>query len=253
MTVPRGDDVPTALAAMAAAVQAGDFAQAEALGAAASFPLALPKHTLRLGAALSEGAQATVYHAQYTHPSTISAAHTAAGSGWGEAMPVAVKRPRIRETADLERFRREVGLLAQLQHPGLVRLLGARMLPPGEAGQRALRGGALREGWLAGVHCWSASQHATLYCLIVDWLAGKLRGQTALHWASGGQHLQDTHCLFRPRRLLLCAGAGGHQRCRGAAQLGLAARLGWRALAGRAAGGSGGAHACARRGAQVRC
>lgn len=193
MTVPRGDDVPTALAAMAAAVQAGDFAQAEALGAAAFFPLALPKHTLRLGAALSEGAQATVYHAQYTPPSTSSAAHTVAGSGGGEAMPVAVKRPRIRETADLERFRREVGLLAQLQHPGLVRLLGARMLPPGEAGQSALRGGAGREGWLAGVHCWSASQHATLYCLIVDWLAGKLRGQTTLHWASGDQHLQGTH------------------------------------------------------------
>lgn len=121
MTVPQpqSSDIPGTLVAMAAAVQAGDFAAAETIGAAAALPLSIPKASLQQGAQLSEGAQATVYAARYTP------------AGASSPVDVAVKRPRIRESADLERFRAEVGLLATLRHPGLVTLLGARMLPPG--------------------------------------------------------------------------------------------------------------------------
>lgn len=125
--LPRGGDVPAAVRAMADAVKRGEFWEAERIGSEASFPLAIPKHALRLGVPISEGAQAAVLAA------TLLPEH-AGGAAGGAPRPVAVKRPRIRESADLERFREEVSLLAALQHPGLVGLVGARLLPPGEAG-----------------------------------------------------------------------------------------------------------------------
>lgn len=137
-------DVPAAVAAMAAAVKAGDFAAADRLGREASCPLSIPKHALRLSAPISEGAQATVLAALYVPPAEDG------GAGTGPPVPVAVKRPRIRESADLERFREEVALLAQLQHPGLVRLIGARLLPPGERFWDSLTPvGAVRAGQAA--------------------------------------------------------------------------------------------------------
>jgi serine/threonine protein phosphatase PrpC len=113
-------DVATALVQMSAAVQAGDFAEAAAIGARAPVPLSIPKAALRLGRVLSEGAQAAVYEAELTSGSAPGCAPLA----------VAVKRARIRTAQDLVRFRREVALLAELRHPHVVRLLGARLLPP---------------------------------------------------------------------------------------------------------------------------
>ncbi|PRW58969.1 kinase and PP2C-like domain-containing [Chlorella sorokiniana] len=119
---------------MAAAVQCGDFAAAEAAGAAAPANLALPRGCLSGLQPISEGAQASVYAAQLA-PARLVATTEGSSSGLKAAeaqgsLAVAVKKPRIRETADLERFRREVALLAQLRHPHIVRLLGARLLPP---------------------------------------------------------------------------------------------------------------------------
>ncbi|KAI3439126.1 hypothetical protein D9Q98_001534 [Chlorella vulgaris] len=125
-------DVGAAIAAMATAVQCGDFAGAEALGAAAPLHLALPKHAVLNLQPLSLGAQAAVFTADLAPDCAhllpglaLPASHTGGG------LTVAVKRAHIRDSADLHRFRREAALLAQLQHPHLVRLLGARLLPPG--------------------------------------------------------------------------------------------------------------------------
>lgn len=93
----KGDDVAPAIAAMAAAVKCGDFQGAEALGAAASYPLAIPKHALQPGRTLFNGPAATVYEALYTLP------------GGGAPVPVAVKRVKVRQDEDLPRFRNEVG------------------------------------------------------------------------------------------------------------------------------------------------
>ena len=136
---------------MAAAVQRGDFAGAEARGAAAPFPLALPRSRLRRGEAIAEGAQAAVYRGELLEqggcacaggsgalqPALAAAAEGGGGGGGGGPSPtwrpVAIKRPAIREPQDLQRFRREVALLARLRHPRVVGLVGARLLPPGEA------------------------------------------------------------------------------------------------------------------------
>ncbi|GAB4815737.1 hypothetical protein N2152v2_002783 [Parachlorella kessleri] len=177
----RGSDVPAAIAAMAAAVQRGDFLVADELGRQASYPLSLPKAALRFLRPLSEGAQATVYEGSLlldalpaeVQGSMCSSRSSTPGSSQqgmhhplgaqsmrdepsGHSVAVAVKKPRIRESADLDRFRAEVGLLARLQHPGLVRLVGARLLPPEysvvlglEATNAAeeLHGAGWRPGW----------------------------------------------------------------------------------------------------------
>lgn len=140
-TAPSQHSVAACIDAMAAAVQRGDFAGAEATGTGAAVNLALPRSALQALMPLSEGAQASVYRAQLCPARLVSTASeaqsllgsSASSSGEGDGcLAVAVKRPRIRESADLERFRREVALLAQLQgHPHIVHLLGARMLPPG--------------------------------------------------------------------------------------------------------------------------
>lgn len=44
---------------------------------------------------------------------------------------MAVKRCKIGRAADLQSFRQEVALLAQLDHPGIVRLLAVKAVPPG--------------------------------------------------------------------------------------------------------------------------
>ena len=45
---------------------------------------------------------------------------------------VAVKRCKIGKAADLLSFQQEVTLLSQMRHPGIVSLLAAKALPPGE-------------------------------------------------------------------------------------------------------------------------
>lgn len=113
---PKSDtelSVDETIVAMAAAVQAGDFSLAESLGLVAPIPLSIPKDSLQMGRIIYEGAQASVYEATW------------------QGVPVAVKRARIREPDDLHRFRREVSILAALRNePSIVKILGARLLPP---------------------------------------------------------------------------------------------------------------------------
>lgn len=47
-----------------------------------------------------------------------------------EGVNVAVKFPKIASSADLERFRAEVIMLARVAHPNIVQLVGARCIPP---------------------------------------------------------------------------------------------------------------------------
>eukprot|EP00887_Chlorella_sp_A99_P004465 scaffold30.g4465.t1 len=117
---PNHAGVAECIDSMAAAVQAGAFAQAERLGREAPVNLAIPKAAIRLGAPIAETAQASVSRGEL------------APADGGMPRPVAVKRPRIRETLDLERCRREVALLAELRHPNIVGLVGARLIPPAD-------------------------------------------------------------------------------------------------------------------------
>lgn len=130
------------IADMAAAVQRGDFAAAEAAGGSAALPLSLPRGCLSGLAPIFEGAQASVYSAQLRPASLLAVGApnvSSSGGGGTDSLAVAVKKPRIRETADLERFRREVALLGRLRHAHIVCLLGARLLPPGARGRGAAR------------------------------------------------------------------------------------------------------------------
>lgn len=93
-------DVGAAIAAMATAVQCGDFAGAEALGAAAPLHLALPKHAVLNLQPLSLGAQAAVFTADLAPDCAhllpglaLPASHTGGG------LTVAVKRAHIRDSA----------------------------------------------------------------------------------------------------------------------------------------------------------
>jgi hypothetical protein len=80
------------IASMAEAVQKGNFAEAEAEGNKAPFPLAIAKSALRHVRSISEGAQAVVVEALLDD-----------AQGTGNGIPVAVKRAMIRERLDLER------------------------------------------------------------------------------------------------------------------------------------------------------
>uniref|UniRef100_A0A061SFA0 Protein kinase and pp2c-like domain-containing n=1 Tax=Tetraselmis sp. GSL018 TaxID=582737 RepID=A0A061SFA0_9CHLO len=61
---------------------------------------------------LSEGAESVVYSAVFN------------------GQNVAAKRYKIRTSADLERFRKELDILKKLEHPNVVSLLGAKQTPP---------------------------------------------------------------------------------------------------------------------------
>jgi serine/threonine protein phosphatase PrpC/tRNA A-37 threonylcarbamoyl transferase component Bud32 len=99
---------------MSAAVKVGDFEKAETLGARAPFPLSVSKAAIASGAPISQGAQAMVKEAIV--------------EGYGK---VAIKRAIIRESEDLLRFRKEVVLLSMVDgHPHIVKMFGARLLPP---------------------------------------------------------------------------------------------------------------------------
>ncbi|KAG2450587.1 hypothetical protein HYH02_004427 [Chlamydomonas schloesseri] len=116
MTVPATAQpdlsVPDALMAMAKAVRSGEMMQARAIGEQCEVPLSLTAAELAMADKLSEGAESTVFR----------------GSWRGQA--VAVKKARIAASADLDRFKAELAILARLRHPAVVPLLGARCLPP---------------------------------------------------------------------------------------------------------------------------
>lgn len=119
-------------------VQQGEFSQAEAIGHSAPCDLAIPKSHLPKGRIISQGSQAIVYeslmpinttNATQNH-STNEYTDNADHDNKQSSILVAVKKVCVREPQDLIRFRREVFFLATLQHPHIVTLLGARLLPP---------------------------------------------------------------------------------------------------------------------------
>lgn len=108
------DPIEAALERMAAAVRKGEFDEARAIGSHPSLPvpLVVASTCLEVGEQVSEGSEGTVHRGQLS------------------GTPVAVKRPRISRTADLERFRNELRALSKLNHPGVVKLLTAHVVPP---------------------------------------------------------------------------------------------------------------------------
>lgn len=104
--------VSDALETMEGLVKQGDLAQASCVGSDAAVPLSLPVDSVGELEEISGGAESRVLR------------------GTQSGCSVAVKRPVIRNTADLDRFRQEVKILSAIDHENVVPLLGARMLPP---------------------------------------------------------------------------------------------------------------------------
>ncbi|GMH40224.1 hypothetical protein BSKO_08128 [Bryopsis sp. KO-2023] len=104
--------VSDALGTMESLVKRGDIAQADCVGNDAAVPLSLPVNAVDQLEEISQGAESRVF------------------GGTLGTFPVAVKKPVIRNTMDLDRFRQEIKILSVLDHDNVVPLLGARMLPP---------------------------------------------------------------------------------------------------------------------------
>jgi len=128
--------VPEALAAMQACVRAGRMDEAARIGDAAvpGLPLALgpPRLFAVDPAPLASGAESTVHRGLMLVSSPAEGAPPpgAPPPALPPARPVAVKRYRISQADDLERFRRELAALAAVRSPHVTPLLGARALPP---------------------------------------------------------------------------------------------------------------------------
>lgn len=101
-----------ALQQMAALVRNGNIQDAVVFGNQCKTPLAVATSDLITKHELGKGSESTIR----------------AGSFCGE--DVAIKKAIIRNTRDLERFRRELGILASLRHPNIVPLRAARAIPP---------------------------------------------------------------------------------------------------------------------------
>ena len=101
--------------------------QAADVGNSAATPLGLGKEALKFGEEIASGATSTVHR------------------GTAEGRPAALKRLRISSRDDLERFRKEVAFLAELAHPRIVGILGARALPPDYVVALALHDGTLAD------------------------------------------------------------------------------------------------------------
>jgi serine/threonine protein kinase len=69
------------------------------------------KPELKTGSKISEGTESHVYEGLY------------------QGQPVAIKKLKLRTTADLDRFRSELLLLSELtDHPNIVRLVGVWLI-----------------------------------------------------------------------------------------------------------------------------
>jgi serine/threonine protein kinase len=109
--------------------------QAAAIGATAAVPLSIRLEDLSLLGEIASGAEATVLYATLNNSSNSSSSDStspAAGRTLhSSSSDVAVKRFKMHHSDDLNRFRRELRILASLAgHPNIVPLLGARALPP---------------------------------------------------------------------------------------------------------------------------
>lgn len=97
---------------MAVLVRRGDFALAKEVGNQGVVQIAVDSALIHCHHQLARGTESTVW----------------SGTFLGE--PVGIKKAIIGTAADLNRFRREVVALASLADPAIVKLLGARVLPP---------------------------------------------------------------------------------------------------------------------------
>ncbi|GAX74889.1 hypothetical protein CEUSTIGMA_g2335.t1 [Chlamydomonas eustigma] len=94
-------------------VQKGNIQEATEIGRKCCIPLSVLKPELKTGHKVSEGTESHVYEGVYN----------------GQA--VAIKKLKLRTAADLDRFRSELIILSELtDHPSIVRLVGAKALPP---------------------------------------------------------------------------------------------------------------------------
>lgn len=93
-------------------VRRGEMTAASHVGYQADIPLSIMKNEIENWKSLSQGAESHVY------------------MGLMADAQVAVKKPIIRNSGDLVRFRQELMMLHTLKHENIMPLLGARMLPP---------------------------------------------------------------------------------------------------------------------------
>lgn len=101
-----------ALQHMAELIRYGDIPSAVTFGNQQTTPLAVATTDLITKHELGKGSESTIR----------------AGTFCGSS--VAIKKAIIRNTKDLERFRRELGMLASLRHEHIVPLRAARAIPP---------------------------------------------------------------------------------------------------------------------------
>ena len=103
--------------------------QASILGRASGIPLSIDTQDLSAWKRLAGGSQSLLFASKFRD------------------RPVAVKKAIIRTTDDLENFRKDVLMSAEVQHQNVLGLIAARLLPPGEP---------------SGCSAWSAcsNQHA---------------------------------------------------------------------------------------------
>lgn len=104
--------VTEALNQMEGLVRRGAMLEASHVGCQADISLSVGKDEVLNLSSLSQGAESHVF------AGTMANVH------------VAVKKPVIRNSGDLVRFRQELMMLSALKHENIMPVLGARMLPP---------------------------------------------------------------------------------------------------------------------------
>lgn len=100
------------LARMAEHIRKGEFESAVACGNSFDVPLAIPDGAVRAAGFLGQGTESVIR------------------AGELHGVPIAMKKAVIRTPDDLQRFRKEVGILCTLHHSNIISLLAARALPP---------------------------------------------------------------------------------------------------------------------------
>eukprot|EP01024_Parvocaulis_polyphysoides_P023587 TRINITY_DN2176_c3_g1_i2.p1 TRINITY_DN2176_c3_g1~~TRINITY_DN2176_c3_g1_i2.p1 ORF type:complete len:544 (+),score=91.93 TRINITY_DN2176_c3_g1_i2:93-1724(+) len=104
--------VRDALQQMKAASRNGEIRKARVIGDSCSIPLTLSKQQVKLGSKIGGGGEGTVYQGTYGNKQ------------------VAIKQAKIGTSNDLDRFREELSVLSEIQHPNVVPVLGASAMPP---------------------------------------------------------------------------------------------------------------------------
>lgn len=118
-------------------IRKGRHAEARQIANAYRVPLGLNIADLRMGSKIAEGAESTVYAGRFMD------------------QDVAIKKYKISTSDDLVRYKRELAIMATLDHPNIIRLLGARALPPDYAlvtplQQQSLHDLLYTSGWRPG-------------------------------------------------------------------------------------------------------